>query len=1209
MLIDEVDAVVRAFLLTDEAGTTTYTPESDDLDDLGGVEVVPGFLYRYPQADPAPVMLQVFLGVGEIGARLWEQEVKVLMRVASIQHPALPEMLNGGDIEAKAIAEKLGGSLQNIAYVRTRSDLLVGPEDIDAVAQGMHDDPVHALRQLWLLADALSILHDARISHRNLWPGTLQAFHQERDPDGRWSFRLGRFEMSALLSNVLRATSVDASGRKVVRQLYLAQGPLALRYAPPERLRFMFEEEAGLPAGAEGDVFGLGMTVAEWFLASLPDSPHLDGPESVTLPALLAFHEQVRTAVRTHPGLPSALSALLNDMLDRNPSGRPTTAEVMARLSENYDGIVSLLEGQAESVPPLLLYLPRTRANLIAWGWLDDPTETDTRKIAAVIEADLRGSVVVESGEGAVPFLTRADGPAPDTLKQARWVLVGKRAAWFCRPYELRARPGRGPELLTDVFLITHIALRDRSRIDRLLEAPLKRQIGSVQVESDQLTQRKLADLRQDRPDWAQLFGTVEAPIELHPREVKFGQAIDFLLEYQGALLTARTYPFFRDPAGSEYATEVVLHWDRERDRARKDHLPPLHAKLFGDDALRPAFAHFFEEAAQGSETAGSSYLRMITEVDGRTIDVDDFQLVGSTGEDSIRVRSVNGKPVPAAGMLRPTDDGGTRAALRRQADARGELVRNRILVNRLVDPTGIRGPRDRWEGAVGRLEGEGAEVVIDMLRYQPMFALQGPPGTGKTEISSQAVQAQLRLDPSERILVSAQSHYALDNLAVRILTKLGLLDEHGEPQDSDVIAIRLFNDRSIDRVDQRLHAFGRAEAAGNHSKWIKQRVQSRLNALVDPPKLRQIAESWRDEIKHSTMELSQRLRRAANLVFVTCAAATREELLDNGSREPFDWVIIEEAAKAWPTELAIPLVRGLRWALIGDHKQIGAFGRVEVDRFLNSCYKDPEPEVAKHFDRRKDYLEAFDLFGMLIENATDSGPVRKLTEQRRMHDPISQVVSRSFYSVKPAEPEDEHKPGAAFVLPEGLLKTMRVDDGHELQIPHWLRGVNLVWLDTTGRHDEQGYWSNAYEAQVVSAFVHGLHPSAVPSGDREKNRLGLAVLTPYRRQVDVIRSADQRLRDAVKTVDAFQGREADIVVVSLVRDIARTSWDRPLTNLGHLADPNRVNVMLSRARDLLVLVGSFEHFAGSRVRTWTSVTTAVEKFGVRRPAASVLGK
>src|ERR1035441_10584142 len=273
MLISDIDAVVNAFLMTDEAGTRSYQPASGTTADLGGAEILPGLLYYYPQTDPRPVTVQVFVGVGEIGAQLWNQEVRVLLRVASLQHPALPEVLDGGHIEAYKVSALLGGRRNSIAYVRTLAETPLSPDDAHGVAEAMHADLVQALRQLWLLADGLAILHDARIAHRNLWPGALQAYRE----DDRWMLRLSRFEMSALLSNILRADSVDASGRDVVRSLYRAQGSRALRYAPPERLRFLLHEPAegaargpwDGPGSTEGDGLGLGRVVA----ARVPGGP------------------------------------------------------------------------------------------------------------------------------------------------------------------------------------------------------------------------------------------------------------------------------------------------------------------------------------------------------------------------------------------------------------------------------------------------------------------------------------------------------------------------------------------------------------------------------------------------------------------------------------------------------------------------------------------------------------------------------------------------------------------------------------------------------------------------------------------------------------------------------------------------------------------------------------------------------------------------
>ncbi|MDT3446730.1 AAA domain-containing protein [Pseudofrankia sp. BMG5.37] len=1255
MSIRDVDAIVSTFLMTDDAGVRRYSPLAGGTD-LDGTEILPGLLYRYRQLDAGSraVSLQIFLDVGEIGGRLWDQEVKVLLRVANLSHPALPEVLDGGHLDADKIATEVGVR-HSAAYIRTLSEEDIEASEIGDLTAAMQNDPVRALGQLWRLADALAILHDARIAHRNLWPGTLQFYVDGGHP----ALRISRFEMSALLSNILRASTVDSSGHETVRGLYLAQDARSLRYTPPERARFLLgwsdpetpRAPTDGPGSAEADTFGLAMIAAEWLLGTF-DSTAPDAGAVPTLTDLLAFQRQVRVQVRTSPAIPPALGALLDDMLDPDPRGRPTSAQVLERLSRNHDGIVTLLEGApgADSPPHLLLYLADTRDRLAEWG-LIDPTDTDPRKIAEVIEQDTRGALVVESPDGAEPYLRNWRGTAPEKLRQARWVLIGPRAAWFCRPYEQRAKFQRTGELLTDVYVIGYVALRERlarperDRLRKLEDVRLRRRIASVHVESDEIAPQVLNQLRRDRPDWKRLFETVREPAGPSPRERGFQRALDWLLEYQTAQLAARTYAFQRDPASPPNAAEVVLHWDRKRDRERRDRLPPLSAKLLGDSIARPAFGHFFADVSQGDE-ASLSYLRIRNDDRGTDTKPGSFRFVRHLGEDTVVVTAVAGAAVPEKGLLSPQDDDGTRIALYRQQDARDELVRNRVLVNRLLDPVSIRGDASRWRGAAGRLKGEGAAVVVDMLCHQPMFALQGPPGTGKTEISSQAVQACLRADPSARILVSAQSHYALDNLAARILTKLGLLDEQGRPQDADLMAIRIYTDRAEDRVDERLRKFSPGETAVRMRHTIRRRVRARLNSLVDGPQVREVAESWLGELDGSEIELGERLRRGANIVLVTCAAATQAKLVDNGAREPFDWVIVEEAAKAWPTELAMPLVRGLRWTMIGDHQQIGAYGAAEVERFLNTCADDPEPSIAEHFAFRKQYLEVFQLFGTMIGQAAPagpgqaSGPVRMLHEQRRMRDPISQVVSRSFYPVleapavpaallappspaalavpaptsgttawpRPAAPKQDPSPPGPADIPAGLLLTRRAEEGSAVEFPEWLRERALVWVDTSGMHQDEGYWFNRYEADVVTRLARSLRPYPRLTARHEKeSRTGLAILTPYRRQVDAIGRAGQELSGVVKTVDAFQGQEADLVIVSLVRDTARVPWDRPLGNIGHLADPARVNVMLSRARDVLVMVGSYEHFAGSGVPFWETVTATVSHYGIRRPAATVV--
>ena len=97
-----------------------------------------------------------------------------------------------------------------------------------------------------------------------------------------------------------------------------------------------------------------------------------------------------------------------------------------------------------------------------------------------------------------------------------------------------------------------------------------------------------------------------------------------------------------------------------------------------------------------------------------------------------------------------------------------------------------------------------------------------------------------------------------------------------------------------------------------------------------------------------------------------------------------------------------------------------------------------------------------------------------------------------------------------------------------------------------------------------------------------------------------------------MNTVDSFQGREADTVVVSLVRSTQRDDR-RPEANIGYLVSPNRTNVLLSRARKLLIIVGRLAHFEKQAalnpdrkdILFWRSIVEEVRRQGAVVSAAS----
>ncbi len=333
------------------------------------------------------------------------------------------------------------------------------------------------------------------------------------------------------------------------------------------------------------------------------------------------------------------------------------------------------------------------------------------------------------------------------------------------------------------------------------------------------------------------------------------------------------------------------------------------------------------------------------------------------------------------------------------------------------------------------------------------------------------------------------------------------------------------------------------------------------------------------------------------------------------------DWVIVEEAARAWPTELAQPLVRGLRWTLIGDHFQLPAFDELAIQRFLDLCRNSSQPELARHGANAAAYHAVFRLFGNLFDGRADRRkkrprvmrlmePLDELDVQFRMHEDICRIVSRAFYRerIDPNTGELTH-------YVDGWLKTHpSANTMHDQHAPRVLAGRSVVWFDTTDVTDsaDRRSWRNPGEVEVIRRLLDKLRP--VPPAGEE----AFAILTPYNAQREDLLAAPLPgwVAGRIYTIDSFQGREADVVIVSMVRSVERHP-QRPETNIGHLVSPNRVNVLLSRARRLLIVVGRIDHFAAQAqidrsradLRFWQTVVDEFRALDAVVSARSVFGE
>jgi superfamily I DNA and/or RNA helicase len=287
----------------------------------------------------------------------------------------------------------------------------------------------------------------------------------------------------------------------------------------------------------------------------------------------------------------------------------------------------------------------------------------------------------------------------------------------------------------------------------------------------------------------------------------------------------------------------------------------------------------------------------------------------------------------------------------------------------------------------------------------------------------------------------------------------------------------------------------------------------------------------WADDVRRDFAESVQ--------VFgVTCLRApTLWELLRTVE---FDWVIVDEAAKATDTELLVPLVHGRRFILVGDQRQLPP-------------YLDREIEDAMAFEGIPLEEARTSLFEKLFEAIPSTNRVT-LQTQYRMHPTIGSFVGELFYDdiggLRSGVPETERP------LDLELLKNYR---------------HRVFWMDIAqGEEKADGTsYHNVSEALRINRVLEIFNADLATKGIN----YSIGVITPYAAQVDVLRQEIipaarkwTNLDIDVSTVDAFQGRENDITLYSMVRT-------KP-GSLRFVEDEKRLNVSFSRAMRALLIFG-----------------------------------
>lgn len=554
--------------------------------------------------------------------------------------------------------------------------------------------------------------------------------------------------------------------------------------------------------------------------------------------------------------------------------------------------------------------------------------------------------------------------------------------------------------------------------------------------------------------------------------------------------------------------------------------------------------------------------------------------------------------------FLRPRRDTGTERAIRRRLQNIVAARSNVELLRALDDPAQVamdevlrdiatpgppptdvdmeRSKIEAWESIVA---GRSINVVV------------GPPGVGKTFLISHLVKSILHQTPDARLLVSSQNHETLVHMEDELRKFL--------PATSTIV-VRVERSRFSEKestLRRSSHSLLRSVSKPDPASAAI--MTSQLNQIVQA--LRPLDTSEQSIADRALRDTDNLMLRSSDVTLATTSSHILEEMIADG--EQFDWVFIEEAARANGAELIGALLLGNRRVMIGDHNQLSPFDAADRQKFYDSsrasellrdakemltAISDLPSEVEVALDALKadpfllsDVLaiasrleEPFKSIAAREEiRAGDTGRpstiANTLREQSRMHPAICELVSNTFYKrlllssdrVKARRPAVESADG----FPASPVVILDVPS---------LSVVKRRAFEETAKRS----YRNEVEATAVLAAMKKLRPVI-----RESEPVPtLVVLSPYLAQVNDLERLLKPEIDVsagtlfgfasprgdgkfVYTSDSFQGGEADVVVASLVRNNVLVGTRA----LGFIKNPQRLNVLLSRAKHKLVFATS----------------------------------
>lgn len=352
---------------------------------------------------------------------------------------------------------------------------------------------------------------------------------------------------------------------------------------------------------------------------------------------------------------------------------------------------------------------------------------------------------------------------------------------------------------------------------------------------------------------------------------------------------------------------------------------------------------------------------------------------------------------------------------------------------------------------------------------------------------------------------------------------------------------------------------------------------------------LKQVLDEWHEELENDQSSLEEPLLRTVKIIGATCIGVQTKS---NFKNIEYDVAIVDEAGQITLHDLLVPLVKAKKVILIGDHLQLPPSAESEFCKYVQDNnlldFKElDDKEERKEYEEELEEVFSVSLFEKLFRDSRLDDHKVMLDTQFRMHPDIAEFISANFYDGKYKSGISSEKRTlkiAGFSRPLYFIDTCNAKEKYEDKIPDPTVHVNR------------------YEAVICASYLTKLIV-AIDNNDYEmeekklKNEDGeynIGVITAYKKQISYIRQElskrlqkfyePERAHDivsrlAINTLDSFQGRDDQIIFYSFVRSNQEHK-------IGFLNEVRRLNVMMTRAKSLLVMIGDSETLTESKSKT-----------------------